>query len=302
MNNTSIDCTLVTCIEYPELDDDDRILVYELHRRGIRVDVAAWNDPNIDWSQTRLVLLRSCWDYYKHYRDFLGWTSHVASVSAIRNVPGLLWWNADKWYLRDLESRGVPIVPTHWVRQGEKLDLTALAKSRAWPELVVKPSRGAAADNVLLVHPTEESRAAGQAHVDGLLQAQDALIQPFVSTVADYGERALVFFGGRFSHAVRKKPFDRVMIVSNERSAVVDPCDDELAVASQAIAALRDEPLYARVDLLRSPDGQVYVNELELIEPGLYLAVHGPARTTFADLIEAELRTAPVREPGRVLS
>ena len=43
------------------------------------------------------------------------------------------------------------------------------------------------------------------AHLDRLLARGDALVQPFEPAIAA-GEVSLVYFGGEFSHAVRKTP------------------------------------------------------------------------------------------------
>jgi hypothetical protein len=45
----------------------------------------------------------------------------------------------------------------------------------------------------------------------------------------------------------------------------------ELALGESALAELRDELLYARVDVARAKDGSFLVMELELIEPSLFL-------------------------------
>jgi glutathione synthase/RimK-type ligase-like ATP-grasp enzyme len=284
-----IDCTLVTCEKVPALDPDDRMLLHELRARGVAVSIEVWSDPTVDWAASRLCVLRSTWDYHRRYQDFITWVEHVAAVTAIRNDRDLLRWNAHKSYLRELELLGVPVVPTAWVLQGEASDVADLAESRGWGDIVIKPSHGAAAHNVLLVRREAELLAAGQAHLDCLVQTQGALVQPYLKSVAAYGERALIFFHGRYSHAVAKKPFDTVLAVSKARSARVEATAEEIGVAAKAVRTLPGQPLYARVDLLRDDEDNVRVSEVELIEPGLYLAVHDPARVAFADAIEREL-------------
>jgi hypothetical protein len=44
-------------------------------------------------------------------------------------------------------------------------------------------------------------------HVQRLIDAgRSAMVQPFLSSVDEYGETALLFYGGQFSHAIRKGP------------------------------------------------------------------------------------------------
>jgi hypothetical protein len=284
-----IDCTLVTCEMVPELDPDDRLLLDELRRRGLRASIARWDDREADWAASRLCILRSTWDYHRRYRDFLAWIGNTSAFTVIKNDLDLLNWNAHKSYLRDLEQLGVPIVPTVWVRRGEKLRLADLAEERGWREVVLKPARGAASHNVMLVRPIEDPRAEAQEQLDELTQTDDALVQPYLEAVVTYGERALMFFEGRYSHAVVKKPFDRVFAISDEPSSRVEATAQEVRVATQAIEAVPTQPLYARVDLLYDANGDARVSEVELIEPALYLAVHAPARRAFADAIVREL-------------
>lgn len=285
----SIDCMLVTCEQVPTLDPDDRLLLNELRDRGFSASVAVWSDPHVDWSETRLCLLRSTWDYHIRHAEFLDWIDVVASLTCVRNDPQLLRWNADKSYLRDLKFLDVPVVPTVWLRRNDRARLADIIEASGWGDTVIKPSQGASSHGVMHVTRGVNSLAAGQAHLERLLQIQDVLIQPYLRAVATYGERALIFFGGSYSHAVVKKPFDTVLAVSNTCSARVDAADDELAVATAALQRLPVEPLYARVDLLRDDADFVRVGELELIEPGLYMAVHKPAIGIFADAIEREL-------------
>jgi hypothetical protein len=284
-----IDCTLVTCEAVRTLDPDDRLLLEELRRRGMSVSVAAWSDPHVDWSISRLCILRSTWDYHKHPDEFGAWLDRVAEVAAIQNAPGLVGWNSHKGYLRELELRGVPVVPTVWILRGQSRRLTDLCEERGWHELVIKPARGAATHDVMLVGRDAAAFAKGQAHLDQLAQAQDVLVQPYLDEVVAYGERALIFFADRYSHAVKKKPFDTVLAVRSSFTAAADATSDEIEVAAGALAAIPGRSLYARVDLLRDADGNARVSELELIEPALYFGTHPPSRAAFADVVEREL-------------
>ncbi|HEY1654264.1 MAG TPA: hypothetical protein VGF86_04035 [Candidatus Tumulicola sp.] len=284
-----IDCTLVTCEELPSLDPDDRLLAGELRRRGVSVGIATWSDPRVAWEETRLCVLRSTWDYHYRYDEFLRWIARTASVTRLRNGPGLVAWNADKAYLRDMAQRGVPVVPTAWLARGARCALDELAATNGWRRIVIKPARGAAAHDVMLVAADRTMLTRGQGHLDRLLRTQEALVQPYLESVETYGERALMFFRGEYSHAVVKKPFDTVLKISDARSTLVTATDDEIAAATSAIAAIPGDTLYARVDLLRDDAGGACVNEVELIEPALYVGVHDPARTLFADAIVREL-------------
>jgi glutathione synthase/RimK-type ligase-like ATP-grasp enzyme len=283
-----IDCTLVTCENVPALDPDDRLLLDELRNRGLSVSIGVWSDPAVHWRASRLCVLRSTWDYHRRHREFLAWLESAARVTTVRNDPSLLRWNSHKSYLRDLERCGVRVVPTAWIARGSKRNLSELARRNHWSDLVMKPAHGAAAHDVRLVRANAAALASGQAHLDRMTQYQDVLVQPYLDAVVGYGERALIFIAGRYSHAVVKKPFDNVLAIGDAQSLRVEADAVEIATAAKALGAVPGRPLYARVDLLRDDSQNVCVSEVELIEPALYLGVDASARRVFADAIEGE--------------
>ena len=63
----------------------------------------------------------------------------------------------------------------------------------------------------------------------------------------------------------------------------------EIALAQRALAAIPGGHLYARVDLVRDDAGSPVVIEVELIEPSLFLAMHPPAATRFAEALAKRL-------------
>jgi glutathione synthase/RimK-type ligase-like ATP-grasp enzyme len=284
-----IDCTLVTCDDVPHLDPDDRLLAEELVRRGLSVAVAVWSDGSVDWSDTKCCVLRSTWDYHRRFDDFAKWLDRVSRLTTVWNLPELVRWNADKRYLLDLEGAGVRIVPTLWAIRGEKFSLVECRDRYGFQDMVIKPSRGAATHDVLLIHSDDDSLAHGQAHLNRLLRGHDALVQPYLDSVMGYGERALVFIQDSFSHAVKKKPFDSVLAVRASTTPVVEATPDEVALVREALSLAPAPSLYARVDLLRDSNGMACVSEVELIEPGLYFGSHPQSVITFADVLQHKL-------------
>jgi len=288
----SIDCFFVTHRGLPNLDRHDRLVAGLLRERGARVEPAVWTDAAIDWGSARLCVLRSTWDYHESPTAFARWLERTASETTVRNDPSLVRWNAHKSYLRDLEERGVPIVPTLWLRRGDTATIAGLLTAHATGELVLKPAYGASSTDVLHVGDDASARRRGQAHLDRLLRDQDVLVQPFLHSLAAYPERALMFVNGRFTHAVSKKPYQRALPSGESGdSPLVEATPEEIAVAGSAIATLPGRPLYARVDLVRDAGDRPCVLELELIEPTLFFIAHAPAAVAMADAIERELQT-----------
>jgi hypothetical protein len=107
---------LVTCDLFPDLWDDDFPLRDALQARGVGVDAVRWDDETADWAAYALTVIRSPWDYLPRRDRFLAW---AASVPRLCNPPGIVAWNTDKTYLRELAEAAVPTIPTTFVTPGE---------------------------------------------------------------------------------------------------------------------------------------------------------------------------------------
>jgi glutathione synthase/RimK-type ligase-like ATP-grasp enzyme len=271
--------TLATCAQLPTGDEDGLLLTEALSALGVDWQWAAWNDPSVDWSVAGLVVVRSTWDYTADREVFLGWADRLGRVE---NPPAVLRWNSDKIYLRDLADAGVPIVPTAWVAPGQALGLPL-------GEVVVKPSVGAGSMGA----GRFDTRRPGvvesaRRHAQALLDAgRVVLVQPYVADVDQYGETALIYVDGAFSHAIGKAAMLSGDTANNvdvglsgalflsERITTRVPSDDELAVGAQVLDVLRRrfgrDVLYTRVDLLPGSAGPAVV-EVELVEPSLFIA------------------------------
>jgi glutathione synthase/RimK-type ligase-like ATP-grasp enzyme len=278
------DFTFATYADLPELDPDDRLAAVEIERRGASVAADVWNDPAVDWSRAGIVIIRSTWDYHLHYDAFLEWVDRVAAVTSVWNPSALVRRNSVKTYLRDLEVRGVPVVPTAWIERGRRCDLRRLMRDRGWEKAVVKPVVGLATAGVRMVAPGD---AGAQGHLDALLGDGGAMVQPFMPAVSSYGERSLVYIGGAYSHAARKVAFQRLAVAGEAGEEPVIASAAERASADLAIATLDTPWLYARVDVVPDDTGRPLVMEFELIEPTLFLSLDGGAPNRFADAVIA---------------
>ncbi len=265
---------LVTCAELADLDWDDRLVIEPLSALGVRAESAVWDDPSVDWAGFDLVVLRSTWDYALRRDEFVAWASRVERLA---NPADVVAWNTDKRYLRELAAAGVPVVPTRWVGPA---DVWALPAEGEW---VIKPAVGAGSKDTGRYDAGDPSqRALATAHLSRL-QAESRLVmvQPYLSAVDTYGETALLFIGGEFSHAIRKGPMlsgpDLAVagLYKEEEITLRTPSKSEREVAAGALAAVpggAERLLYARVDLIPGSDGSPLVVELELAEPSLYMA------------------------------
>src|SRR3989442_519961 len=118
---------LATSAKLPTLNDDDRLLIPALAELGLAAVPAVWDAPDVCWEEFQGVVVRSCWDYHHRLEEFLTWVARLEPAGIpVWNPPVVLRWNSHKGYLRDLAARGVPIVPTRWLRRGEPVDLPML--------------------------------------------------------------------------------------------------------------------------------------------------------------------------------
>ena len=192
-------------------------------------------------------------------------------------------------YLRDVQARGVPVVPTHWLKRGESVGLAALLAELGWRDAVVKPAVSASAFGSWRTSPV--TAAEEQERLAALLATGDVMVQPFTAAVATPGEWSLVFLGGQFSHAVLKRPAAgdyRVQWEFGGSAVGAVPGAHLVAAAERALAAAPGAALYARVDGVEQ-DGQLVLMELELIEPHLFLGWSAPAAARLAAALRAAL-------------
>ncbi len=259
---------LATCSFLPDLDEDGPELLAALYAEGLTVDVRSWDDAATDWASYALVVIRTTWDYWERYDEFLAWTRRVPRLV---NSAAVVAWNTDKTYLRRLADAGIPIVPTTWLEPGDTFTLPDHA-------FVVKPTVSAGSRDTA-AYPAGAIEAV--AHVQSLLAAgRPVMVQPYLEAVDTDGETSVLVFDGVVSHGARKAAIlETGAGVRNDidsRAFVTprDPSNDERALALRVFSVVHgwgDELLYARVDLLPGP----VLIELEVTEPSLFLR-HAP--------------------------
>ncbi|MBW9205652.1 hypothetical protein KV102_15815 [Mumia sp. zg.B53] len=288
-----------------DVDDAEVTLLSDaLGADGHDVAVEVWDDDAVDWHAYALTVVRSTWDYTPRREAFLEWARRVPRL---RNRAEVIAWNTHKTYLRDLAQAGCPVIPTAWDVTDEE---TLVAHADAWAipvdetEWVVKPAVSASSRDTARWSDVDDALA----HSRSLVEAgRTAMLQPYIASVDDEGETALLFVGGELSHAVVKGAMlRRGEGVRHDRDAreSITPTtatDAQLAVAAQALRAATQalgggpDLLYARVDVVTGRDGAPQLLELELTEPSLFLPSVDGAAERFAAAI-----TSTVNSLGRV--
>jgi glutathione synthase/RimK-type ligase-like ATP-grasp enzyme len=284
---------LATCSHFPNGDPDD----VDLPRVVEGGEFVIWDDPDVDWSQYDVVVLRSTWDYQERRDEYLAWARSIGD--RLQNPPQIVEWNTDKAYLKELEDAGLPVVHTELIAPGA-------AFTAPDGEYVVKPTVSAGSRDTARFHGADDAPRAAALVESIHASGRTAMVQPYIASVDARGETALLHFDGAFSHAIHKGPLltpgadPTGDVFAAETILPREPTDAERALGLRAlehVAArfpeLAEQPLlYARVDVVEDEDGAPLILELELTEPSLFFAGE-PGR--LSDFAAAVARKVPVR-------
>ncbi|WP_421837903.1 ATP-grasp domain-containing protein [Novosphingobium sp.] len=232
-----------------------------------------WQAPLEAFAAFDAALIGTPWDYQDNREAFLAKLDAIAALGVpVCNAPEVVRWNIDKGYLAELGTRGVATIPTLLLDNPGRAEILAAFDHFACDRVVVKRRVGAGAEGQFDF--TRDAPPAADWRM-----GHAALVQPFLSGIVEEGEHSLIFIDGQFCHALIKRPAPgdyRVQSLYGGWDTAVTPAADDLATAQAVIAGLPfPAPLYARIDLVRGPEGHLLLMEAELIEPFLY-PLQGP--------------------------
>ena len=252
----------------PDPDLDIPFAIKAAEQLEIDLVFANWNDKSIAWESFDAAVIRSAWDYVPVREEFLQFAKNVETKTKLFNSSEVMKWNTNKTYLSILENKGVPIIPTKFANNlDEALPAIRWAFEKA-PAVAIKPTVGAGA------------RLAGKAsteveaidYVKKILEAKrTVIIQPYILSVDDEGEKAIIVINGEISHAAKKVP---ALTKGGHGDAagqleITTEMRDIVKNISNAVSEWNDL-LFARVDVVRMGEKLVLM-ELELTEPWLFM-------------------------------
>ena len=220
------------------------------------------------------VLPLLAWGYHHDHARWLRACATWAQESVpLSNPAEVLAWNSDKRYLLELAARGVAVPSTTSTDRVTREQLDTAFDATGAEELIVKPAVSGGAWKTRRVRRGD---AIDDLAAEGAAGAT-MLIQPYLPTIESEGETSLLFFGGRLSHAVNKRPRSGEFRVQEEfggqYTLLEKPPAGALALAERTLAAIDAPLLYARIDLVPDAEGRWLLMEAELIEPDFYLGV-----------------------------
>jgi len=280
---------LATCTDEASLFYDEAPFVEALENAGFEVFKTIWNSPEIDWQCYDLVLLRNTWDYHRQISAFRAWLNFLDEKNIrVLNPTHLLRWNMDKSYLQELAQQNIKTLPTIFAK-GQSLQLENVLAEQNWLQAVLKPYISGSGDNTWTITP--ETARESQRQFDWLNNEIGMMIQAIAPQIHDDGEYSLIFFAGKYHHAVLKKPPQDSIFVHEERGGTIESIEASPEMIAQAEKALNTVesitgimPLYARVDGLRDGDDFVLM-EMECVEPELYFSRSPGAAERFVSVI-----------------
>lgn len=234
---------------------------------GIAFDVVYWDEADLADRGYAFALVRTCWDYTQRADEFVRTLeAHERAGLPVFNRSDVVRWNARKTYLRDL---GAAAIETVWLERVTPSAIEAAFETLGSAEIVVKPQVGAGS-----VATVRLKRGAWRESDLAEGPPGAAMLQGYLRSIETEGERSLFWFGGRFSHAIRKVPArgDWLANIPGKTRFVSEaPPPDAMQAAEAARAAAPDGLLQVRIDLVLGDDGRWRVIEIEAIEPYLFL-------------------------------
>lgn len=277
----------VTLEDPTDHEIDDHLCQPFFAQHGWRLQSWAWTQEH-PWQQAQLLILRSCYDYWsmpQRFETFLA--EREREQTPLINPVALVRWNANKRYLAQVEEFGVAVVPSlTWTAQSTAEELRRfVAGYPHGSEFVVKPLVGSGGFAMEKLPGAE---------LDAQRLAHDVLVQPFLPQIAS-GEWSAIYFNGVASHAVVKQARAGEYRVQDSHGGITRAASfseqPELQRHAErvmrAMRALRlPAPCYARYDFVRGAQaGELWLMEVELIEPTLFLKHDSNAAQRFVEAL-----------------
>ena len=265
--------------------DDTLAISFLENSKDYQVTSIPW-DMDADWKSFDLVIIRTTWDYHKRPKEFVEKLKFIQTQTKLLNSSEVVEWNFHKGYLKELESRGVRIVPTEMFTYPGKI---TVPESWDYERFIVKPAISANAYKTIIV----ERKDLNHESVLSQLHVGDWMLQPFMEEIKQ-GEVSLHFFHKVFSHGILKVPKSGDFRVQEEHGGNVSPfipSAELLTSATELVMKVPFELLYARVDVVLW-QGHYVLMEIELIEPALYFRTSSESVKNFKAALD-KIFTSP---------
>jgi glutathione synthase/RimK-type ligase-like ATP-grasp enzyme len=283
---------LLTCEKLPDLTPADQLLIPALAKHDIVAKAVIWDDQNVNWSDFDYLIFRNTWDYFEKEFEFNLWLDQMEQLGIkTLNPIEVIQQNKHKFYLREMEQKGISIIPTVFIDKTLNLNLSGLIPPH-WKKAVIKPAFSAAAYLTTAFDVLDVEKINEQYKV--IATEKELLLQEFMPEIQNLGEDSFIFFNKKFSHCVNKKPIDgdfRVQVIFGGKYTLVEPPLALIEKAQKIVNTFKEELLYARVDGIVIGQ-ELHLMEVECIEPDLYFNLSEGSHQRFvASILELIKKT-----------
>ncbi len=270
--------------------ESEKILRNQLTSLGHQVKLFPWNGDQTPFFEAELVILRTCWDYYKQPKLFKDWLLNLQQHRIrVLNPIEMVLWNFEKTYLIELQEAGFLVPETYIV---DAYDLPKIEQKMAqlnWEQAVLKPVSGQSGHYLQLLKRREACTwSTSQA------PQKEALLQAFEPKITSLGETLLIFIAGEFSHAIRRvlpkgewksnSQYGSSLKISTVNPKIIEQAHLILQYVSQKFSSTM--PLYVRIDGIIAEGDLFSLMEVELIEPNLGFQLAPSGALSFAKSVD----------------
>lgn len=291
----------------PYFTPDDQIVVNELQQHGYHVVPIQWGCESNTLKDFHLVIVRSPWDYMDsevNKEKFMQWVKSLEkSGIPVANPPSFMQWMLDKHYLRDIAYEGCHVIPTTYYQKNSTLNLLEIFRNKG--EFILKPCISAAGIGLFHIKSIDDA-IQFQYEINERIINNSYMLQDFIPEIIENGEWSLVFIGGKYSHAVHKKPgLDSILVhaerggslnfLNQPRASLIDFAIETyqkiFPAFKKATGSLCNENfiLYLRLDVIETEVGPVLI-ECEGVEPELFFRANPASKTMFIHAIQSLLK------------
>ena len=277
---------ILTCEMLPNLLKSEQFLMPSLRQLNLEVRAVIWDDKTVNWKDFDLLIFRNTWDYYEKQTAFDLWlqTIQALGIKCLNSIE-TIQKNKHKFYLKELESADIQIIPTIFIDKTNNLNLSEIIPNN-WKKAVIKPAYSGGSYQTKLFDVVNISST--NTEYQSIAAEKELLLQEFIPEIETVGETSFIFFNKQFSHCVNKMPVKgdfRVQSQYGGNYIIVDPSKKLISAAQKIVDSFEEDLLYCRVDCIIIDD-KLLLMEIECLEPDLYFELCQKAEKTFIDAIE----------------
>ncbi|EDV28339.1 uncharacterized protein TRIADDRAFT_53893 [Trichoplax adhaerens] len=249
---------------------EESLLIHCLRNVGLTAIRVAWDIP-FEWETVRCAIIRSTWNYIDNLESFENWIRTVEKKTILINSADLCLWNIDKNYLFELQEKKIPIVETIKLNNSDLKNADNIFNKLQTQTIVIKPAVSATAKNTFKIKRDEIDEY--NSVLTDLISQKELLAQPFMETYTTKGEMSFMVIDGKLTHSVLKVAKKGEFKIQDDYGGYVFPytaSDQERHFAENVVEKCRTKPAYARVDAIYDSQNQLFLTEIELLEPELF--------------------------------